>query len=230
MKSPDDFKTSRPRSYVLRQGRITPAQRTALDELMPKFGLSADAAFDPLTSFGRQAPLFLEIGFGNGETLLQTATAEPDHDFIGIEVHAPGVGHLLLGLTRLQIANVRVYRTDAAELLERQVPDSTFDGIMIYFPDPWPKSRHHKRRLIDTEFVELAASKLKPQGIFHAATDWRDYADQILEAAIRCERLTNCAIEGGFSARPPRRPLTKFERRGLAKGHGVWDIVFRRSD
>jgi tRNA (guanine-N7-)-methyltransferase len=219
---------ARIRSFVRRQGRITPGQRKALDELMPRFGLDPSLSLVPPSIFGRDAPVFVEIGFGNGETLAHLAGTQPEHDFIGIEVHPPGVGHLLLALERRGLSNVRVYSHDAVEVLERCVRDASLSGLFVFFPDPWHKKRHQKRRLINPEFVRLAAGKLRPGGLFHAATDWEDYAIQMLEVLGACPALVNAEPSGGFSERPAYRPETKFERRGQRLGHGVWDLVFRR--
>lgn len=215
------------RSYVLRQGRITASQQRALEELMPRYGLDPERCLDPASTFGRDAPLFLEIGFGNGDTLALMAAERPDQDFIGIEVHPPGIGHLLLEIARRGLTNVRVYRNDAVQVLNNAVPDGSLDGIRIFFPDPWHKKRHHKRRLINLEFVALAARKLKVGGHLHAATDWEDYAEQMRSALERNALLRNCSATG-FSPRPDYRPLTKFERRGQRLGHAVRDLIFIR--
>lgn len=196
---------------------------------MPRFGLDPARPLDALAAFGRDAPVFVEIGFGNGETLAQLAATQPEHDFLGIEVHPPGVGHLLLELQRRELSNVRVCVHDAVEVLERCIPDGSLAGLFVFFPDPWHKKRHHKRRLINPAFVRLAARKLGPGGIFHAATDWEEYALQMLDVLTACADLRNTAPSGGFSERPAYRPETKFERRGQRLGHGVWDLVFRRS-
>ncbi|MDD2767291.1 MAG: tRNA (guanosine(46)-N7)-methyltransferase TrmB [Methylococcus sp.] len=217
------------RSFVLRQGRITDSQRNALENLWPRYGLDPDAAFDPVAVFGRQAPLTLEIGFGNGESLAAMAECLPEEDFVGAEVHPPGVGHLLIELERRGLENVRVFRTDAVELLETRIPEASLARILVFFPDPWHKKRHHKRRLISPEFARLAASRLAPGGVFHAATDWEDYAMQMLEVLDGCEGLINQAPGTGFSERPAYRSLTKFENRGQRLGHGVWDLVYRRA-
>jgi tRNA (guanine-N7-)-methyltransferase len=217
------------RSFVLRQGRITASQKQALENLWPRYGLDPDAPFDPAAVFGRKAPLTLEIGFGNGESLAAMAQSLPEEDFIGAEVHPPGVGHLLIELERLGLKNVRVFRTDAVELLEKRIPEASLARILVFFPDPWHKKRHHKRRLITPEFARLASSRLAPGGVFHAATDWEDYAMQMLEVLNGCDLLVNRAPDGRFSERPPYRSLTKFENRGQRLGHGVWDLVYRRS-
>lgn len=216
------------RSFVRRQGRITPAQNLALENLWPSYGLDPQAPFDARRAFSRDAPLIVEIGFGNGESLAQIAAAAPEKNFLGIEVHRPGVGHLLLKVRALALENVRVYCGDAVEILRDKLEDQSLSGIQIFFPDPWHKKRHHKRRLISPEFARLAVRKLKSSGVFHAATDWEDYAWQMLQVLENCEGLTNAAGKGSFSERPGHRPLTKFEARGRNLGHRVWDVVFVR--
>jgi tRNA (guanine-N7-)-methyltransferase len=215
------------RSYVLRQGRITAAQSRAFESLYPRYGIPyAPQPLDARRVFGRDAPLVLEIGSGMGETTAEIAQARPEADFIAVEVHAPGVGSLHNRIEAEGIANLRVIRHDAHDVLAHMIPDAALAGLHIFFPDPWPKKRHHKRRLVQPEFVALAARKLAPGGILHAATDWRDYAEQML-AVFSAEPLleNSCA---GFAPRPAYRPLTKFEARGLKLGHGSWDLVFRR--
>jgi len=215
------------RSFVLRQGRVSNAQARARQELMPRFGIAfAPAQFDFHQAFGRVAPLILEIGFGMGETTATLAAQRPDLDFIGIEVHTPGVGSLLKVLDAEAIPNVRVIQHDAVEVLERMVADASLRGAHIFFPDPWPKKRHHKRRLIQPPLVALLAKKLEPEGYLHLATDWEDYAQQMLEVLSAEPSLINTAE--GFAPRPDSRPQTKFETRGLKLGHGVWDLVFRK--
>jgi tRNA (guanine-N7-)-methyltransferase len=216
------------RSYALRQGRLTAAQRKALDDLWPCYGIEPDCAFDPSAAFGREAPVVVEIGFGNGESLAQSAASSPDTDFLGIEVHRPGVGHLLLRLSRDGISNVRVYCADAVEVLSNNIADHSLAGINLFFPDPWPKQRHHKRRLVGPDFIDLAARKLARGGIFHAATDWEDYAQQMMGVLLNCEEMKSTLAEGAFAPRPAHRPRTKFESRGERLGHEVWDLIFVR--
>lgn len=218
------------RSFVLRQGRMTDGQRKALDNLWPRYGLEAAQPFEAATAFGREAPLILEIGFGNGESLLEQASQHPEWNFVGVEVHAPGIGHLLGELDKRGLTNVRVYRADAIQILEERIPDAGLDGIHLYFPDPWPKKRHHKRRIVNDDFVALIARKLRPGGFFHAATDWDDYALWMLEHLNRCLELANTAADGRFVEKAGRRPLTRFERRGTRLGHGVWDLLYKRSE
>ncbi|HKS94197.1 MAG TPA: tRNA (guanosine(46)-N7)-methyltransferase TrmB, partial [Gammaproteobacteria bacterium] len=217
------------RSFVLRQGRITRGQRTAFIRLMPRYGLDpAHGAFDFTSSFSRAARRTLEIGFGNGEMLLALARAQPGEDFIGIEVHRPGIGRLLLALDAEQLANVRVVCADAVEVLQRCVPDASLDAVLLFFPDPWPKKRHHKRRLVQAEFIALLAQKLKSGGRLQLATDWPDYAAQMLAVLNNSPAFSNCAADGGYAPRPAQRPPTKFERRGVALGHPVRDLAFVR--
>lgn len=215
------------RSYVLRQGRISHAQQRAYDSLLPRFGIPYQAnRLDLNQTFGRSAPTVLEIGFGMGESTAQIAQSRPDLNFIGVEVHTPGVGSLLKQIEERGLSNVRVIQHDAVEVLQHMMNESTLAGVHIFFPDPWPKLRHHKRRLIQPDFVRLIASRLQPGGYLHAATDWEAYAEQILATLSQEPLLENTA--DGYAARPDYRPLTKFEQRGLKLGHGVWDIVFRK--
>lgn len=215
------------RSYVLRQGRISSAQQRALDELTAKHALAfAPQPIDARAVFGRKAPLVLEIGSGMGETTAEIARARPETDFIAIEVHGPGVGSLLKRIEADGLANLRVIRHDAVDVLEHMIADGSLAGMHLFFPDPWPKKRHHKRRLVQPAFAALAARKLAPGGYLHAATDWPDYAAQMLAVLSAEPLLVNTAA--GYAPRPEYRPLTKFERRGLGLGHPVHDLVFRR--
>ena len=215
------------RSYVLRQGRVSNAQRRAHDTLLPRYGIEyADEPLDFDRVFGREAPRVLEIGFGMGETTATIAAAHPEIDYLALEVHTPGVGSLLKELDERGIGNVRIVQHDAVEVLTQMIPGASLDGAHIFVPDPWPKKRHHKRRLIQPPLVSLLASKLKPGGYVHAATDWEEYAQQILEVFEAEPLLENTADD--YAPRPGYRPLTKFEQRGLRLGHGVWDVVFRR--
>ena len=215
------------RSYVLRQGRVSKAQRRAHETLLPRYGIPyAKGELDLGGVFGRNAPRILEIGSGMGETTAQIAAAHPQTDYLALEVHTPGVGSLLKQLDEGRLTNVRVIQHDAVEVLEDMIAPGSFDGAHIFFPDPWPKKRHHKRRLIQPPFIALLASRLKPGGYVHAATDWQEYAQQILEVFSAEPTLANTAAD--YAPRPDYRPLTKFEQRGLRLGHGVWDIVFRR--
>jgi len=215
------------RSYVLRQGRVSNAQRRAHDTLLPRLGVPySPQRLDLDRLFGRTAPRILEIGFGMGETTASIASAHPQNDYLALEVHTPGVGSLLKTLEERGIGNVRIVQHDAVEVLEHMIAPDTFDGAHIFFPDPWPKKRHHKRRLLKPAFVSLLASRLKPGGYVHVATDWEEYAQQILEVLSAEPALRNSSE--AYAPRPDYRPLTKFEQRGLKLGHGVWDVIFRR--
>lgn len=215
------------RSYVLRQGRVTGAQQRACDELLPRIGIPySREPLDLDRAFGRASPKILEIGFGMGETTARIAADHPQNDYLGIEVHTPGVGSLLKRAAELGLTNIRVIQHDAVEVVERMIPPGSLDGAHIFFPDPWPKKRHHKRRLIQPPFVALLASRMKHGAYVHVATDWEDYAQQIMEVLSAEPLLANTA--DGYAPRPGHRPLTKFENRGLKLGHGVWDLVFRR--
>jgi tRNA (guanine-N7-)-methyltransferase len=211
----------------LRQGRFSRGQQRAYSELLPRFGVSyRSEPLDFAQLFGRKAPVVLEIGFGMGETTARIAAENPATNYLGIEVHAPGVGSLLRQVEELALANVRVVTHDAVEVLRDMVPPGSLAAMHVFFPDPWPKKRHHKRRLIQPEFAALAASRLAPGGRLHVATDWQDYAEHVLAVLSAVPLLRNTA--GGFAPRPPTRPETKFERRGLKLGHGVWDLLFTR--
>jgi tRNA (guanine-N7-)-methyltransferase len=217
------------RSYVLRTGRMTLVQRRGLDEHWARWGLEYDGcelAYDAV--FGRTGPVVLEIGFGMGQSLLATAQAKAETNFIGIEVYRPGVGKLLHGMDKGGVDNIRMYCHDAVEILRDCIPDASLDTVQIFFPDPWHKKRHNKRRLIQPSFVALLTSKLKTGGIVHLATDWEDYARQMMVVLSAAESLSNTAGDGQFAPRPEYRPLTKFEMRGTQLGHGVWDLVFSR--
>ncbi len=215
------------RSFVLRQGRISNAQQRALEGLLPRFGIPFQGSLLDLDeAFGRAAPKILEIGFGMGETTAAIAAAHPENDYLGVEVHSPGVGSLLKQIEEQGLTNLRVIQHDAVEVLKHMIAPGALSGVHIFFPDPWHKKRHHKRRLIQPELVALLSDRLRPGGYIHAATDWQEYAEHILAVLSAEPRLTNTAQ--GYAPRPEYRPLTKFERRGLRLGHGVWDIVFRR--
>jgi tRNA (guanine-N7-)-methyltransferase len=218
------------RSFVCRGGRMTRAQRRALAESWERFGVEAGIVLNPAKLFGRRAPLILEIGFGNGESLAAMAAANPEMDHLGIEVYRPGIGHLLLRAAELGLTNLRVMHADAVEVLERQLPDECLDRVHIFFPDPWPKARHHKRRLVQPPFVSLLVRKLKPAGQLHVATDCEDYARSILHVLSTAGGLTNKATRDGFALRPASRPPTKFEQRGRGLGYDIWDMLFERCD
>jgi tRNA (guanine-N7-)-methyltransferase len=215
------------RSYVLRQGRFSPAQQRAYAELMPRLGVAySPQPLDFTSLFDRKGPVVAEIGSGMGETTVRIAAENPDSDYLAIEVHAPGVGSLLRRIAEEGLTNVRVVQHDAVEVLRDMVPSESLAAIHVFFPDPWPKKRHHKRRLVQPAFADLAASRLAPEGRLHVATDWQEYAERILEVLTATHGLRNTAE--GFAPRPPWRPETKFERRGRRLGHGVWDVLFTR--
>jgi tRNA (guanine-N7-)-methyltransferase len=215
------------RSYVLRAGRMGPGQQRALDELGPRFVLPfAPQPLDFAVLFGRSAPTVLEIGFGMGDATAQVAAALPGTDFIGIEVHRPGVGALLKRIGERRLTNLRLVQHDAVEVLEQMIPPGSLAGVHIWFPDPWHKKRHHKRRLIQGDFVARLATRLAPDGYLHCATDWLPYAQQVLEVLAAEPALLSAA--SGFAPKPAWRPLTKFEARGMKLGHGVYDLLYRR--
>jgi tRNA (guanine-N7-)-methyltransferase len=215
------------RSYVRRQGRMSPAQQRACDEFLPRFGVAfTPAVLDLVQAFGRAAPVILEIGFGMGETTAAVAQAHPHVDFLGVEVHLPGVGALLKRVDELGLGNVRVIRHDAVEVVDAMIAPDSLAAVHVYFPDPWPKKRHHKRRLLSPSFVRALGDRIAPGGYLHVATDWTPYAEEILATLAAEPRLENTAT--GYAPRPPWRPETKFERRGRKLGHAVHDLVFKR--
>jgi tRNA (guanine-N7-)-methyltransferase len=223
---PEQFRR-RIRSFVTRAGRVSTGQRRALDELGPRFVLPFDGQpLDWEKTFGRAAPRVLEIGFGMGATTAEIAARRPGDDFLGIEVHEPGVGALLKLIEEQQLTNIRIIQHDAVEVIEQMLPENSLDGVHIYFPDPWHKARHHKRRLIQPAFVATLASRVKTGGYIHLATDWENYAEQMLEVLSADPSLKNTASD--YAPRPDYRPVTKFERRGLRLGHGVWDLLFKK--
>jgi tRNA (guanine-N7-)-methyltransferase len=229
-KSAKDKDFRRPvRSYVLRGGRLTEGQKRALEDLWPRFGVPAGS--DPLDFrqlFGNRNPVIMEIGFGDGDATWRMAHAHPDENYLGVEVHRPGIGRLLLRLEREGIDNVRIAMGDAVEWLRRRVPDGSLDGVRIYFPDPWPKKRHHKRRIVQPEFIRLLASRMKGGATLHLATDWEPYAGHMLQVVQSVPEFENLSPTGGFSPPPDWRPRTKYERRGERLGHRVYDLLFRR--
>ena len=215
---------------MLRAGRITAAQKRALEELLPRYGIPfAPGPLDLDRAFGRSAPRVLEIGFGNGDTLVELAAAAPDRDFIGVEVHPPGVGHCLLEIESRGLRNVRVIAHDAVEVLSQQLAPDSLDEVLLYFPDPWPKKRHHKRRIVQPGFAALVADRLKPGGAFRLATDWEPYAAWMLEVLGASPELENVAADGGC-VEHPGRSATRFENRGRRLGHAVFDLEFRRRE
>lgn len=217
------------RSFVKREGRLTPGQERALKEQWENFGIDAgDERLNFAEIFGREAPVNLEIGFGKGEALLNMGQLHPDRDYIGIEVHRPGVGHLLHQIVEHNLKNVRAMTEDAVEVLKKQIPDNSLDKVFLFFPDPWHKKKHHKRRILQPEFAELIASKLKTGGHFHLATDWEHYAEQMMEVMSASASYKNTAGENNYAPRFEDRPITKFERRGQRLGHGTWDLDFEK--
>jgi tRNA (guanine-N7-)-methyltransferase len=230
-KDPSDVRLRSVRSFVLRQGRATAGQERALTQLWPKYGVEySPARLDLQALFGRAAPRMLEIGFGAGEALLEFATAHPEMDCIGIEVHRPGVGRLLLGAEASALRNLRVICHDAVEVLQQQLAPASIALVHIFFPDPWPKKRHHKRRLIQPPFVELLAKAIAPGGTLRLATDWEPYAQHMREVLDASAAFVNVASEAGFVVRSAERALTRFEQRGQRLGHGVWDLEYRRTN
>lgn len=220
--------TPRIKSFIRRIGRMTSAQRYALDTLWEKYCLHDESICDFAKIFGRHAPIILEIGFGNGESLAKMAIENATNDYIGIEVHKPGVGNLLAQLEKQGITNVRIFYHDAIEILEKCIPAHSLSAIYLFFPDPWHKRKHHKRRLVQFSFVHLMAQKLVAGGYFYMATDWQHYAQHSLKILTATEQFTNQSPTQGYCPRPDNRPLTKFEQRGLRLGHDVWDLIFRR--
>ena len=217
------------KSYVLRAGRKGSGQQRAVQELGPRFVCPYQAApLNVTTAFGRTAPLVLEIGFGMGQATAEVALAQPQTNFLGVEVHAPGVGALLKRMGELGLSNIRIIQHDAVEVLTHMLTPASLAGVHIWFPDPWHKKRHHKRRLIQPSLVSLLASRLACCGSLHCATDWQPYAEQMLEVLGAESQLVNTAPSGGYAARPETRPLTKFEWRGQLLGHGVWDLIYQR--
>jgi len=219
------------RSYVLREGRITLAQERAFQDLWPRFGIDwkPGELMDLGALFGNPRPVYLEIGFGNGETLAEMAASHPERNHLGIEVHRPGVGHLLMEIERRGLTNLRLCRHDAVEILEQGLERASLMGVYLFFPDPWPKRRHRKRRILTPGLVRLLARVIRPGGLFHAATDWEQYAQQMLELLGAADDLfENAAGPGAFAQRPKERPMTRFERRGTRLGHQVRDLIFHR--
>lgn len=217
------------RSFVKREGRLTKGQAAALERTWPRMGLTYEQGLLDLEQvFGRQAPTVLEIGFGMGKSLVAMAKAAPEKNFIGIEVHRPGVGACLMDAEKAELTNLRVYEHDAVEVLRDCIADGSLATVQVFFPDPWHKKRHHKRRLIQSEFVEALRKKLAIGGVLHLATDWENYAEHMLEVMSAASQWRNLASDNAYIPRPEERPLTKFEQRGERLGHGVWDIKFER--
>jgi tRNA (guanine-N7-)-methyltransferase len=216
------------KSYVLRQGRLTRGQQQALDQLWPVYGIDfKPERLDLAALFHRTAAITLEVGFGNGNSLVQQAASNPQNNYLGIEVHRPGIGRLLHLAGNAGITNVRVINHDAVEVLQLQIPDQSLDCVQLFFPDPWHKKRHHKRRIVKAEFIQLIHQKLKPGGQFHLATDWQDYAEHMLAEMEQARGFSNTSGKGNY-AENTDRPLTKFEQRGQRLGHGIWDLIYRK--
>ncbi|MBR9858668.1 MAG: tRNA (guanosine(46)-N7)-methyltransferase TrmB [Gammaproteobacteria bacterium] len=226
----NDLRKRKIRSFVRREGRLTKGQEKAMAEQWPVMGIEYSAEqLDLDAVFGRAAPRVLEIGFGMGASLVEMARVAPELDYIGIEVHTPGVGACLMGAAEAGLTNLRVMCHDAVEVFEHMLPEQSLDRVQLFFPDPWHKTRHHKRRIVQPAFVEMLRSKLKIGGEFHMATDWENYAEHMLEVMNAAPGYTNATTEGDYMPRPDYRPLTKFEQRGHRLGHGVWDLIFTRT-
>ena len=216
------------RSFVLRQGRLTRGQEQAIASVWPIYGIErAESVLDMERLFNRSVPVTLEIGFGDGVSLAEMAKSAPEKDFIGIEVHRPGVGRLLHLINEQGLTNVRVMDDDAVEIIKHRIPEQSLDCVQLFFPDPWHKKRHNKRRIVQPEFVSLIASRLKADGVFHLATDWEPYAEHMAEVMEASDEFVSLA-SSPYSDKPESRPTTKFERRGLKLGHGVWDLLYRK--
>lgn len=229
---PEDNSQKRHReikSFVLRQGRLTTAQQNALDNHWQDYGIDfSEQRLEFNQLFNNDNDVFIEIGFGNGESLLQQAISHPQINFIGIEVHGPGVGHLIHHANKEGLSNIKVIRHDAVEVLKQQVPDNSIKQLQLFFPDPWHKKKHNKRRILNPAFIQLAHEKLTPSGLFHMATDWQHYAEQMLEQMDDAEGFLNTAGKGQYSTNKGSRCETKFERRGIKLGHGVWDLIYKK--
>lgn len=218
------------RSFVIRNGRMTDSQKSALELLLPVYGVPfTETPIDFHELFGNPFPVWLEIGFGNGDALIEMASLQPQINFLGIEVHAPGVGHLLAGIKQAGLSNVRVMRHDAVETLTTMIPANSLARVLLFFPDPWHKKRHHKRRILQAETVQLIHTALVPGGTLHCATDWEEYAEGMLEVLNAESQLENQGEESGYALKPSYRPITKFEQRGLRLGHRVHDLLFEKS-
>lgn len=217
------------KSFVLRTGRMTDGQRRAYEINLAELGLQrSDGMQNFENTFGRVAPVVLEIGFGMGDSLAEMAANAPENDFIGVEVHTPGVGRLMYLVQDAGLKNVRTYEDDAVEVLAQCIPDNSLSRVQVYFPDPWHKARHHKRRLIQPQFVQALRSKLSVGGVLHLATDWENYAEHMMDVMSEAEGYSNMAGDRAYSPRPDYRPITKFEKRGERLGHGVWDLLFTK--
>ena len=217
------------RSFVKREGRLTAGQQRALDVLWPEFGIDYSTnTLDFTQLFDKPAPVVLEIGFGNGDSLFQMAQNHPDRNYIGIEVHRPGVGHLLQLIETHNLKNLKIICHDAVDVIEQQIADNSLDRVQLFFPDPWHKKKHNKRRIVQEKFINLLAKKIKIDGFLHMATDWQDYAEHMLEVLMKNSNFENTSADNTYVPRPDDRPVTKFEKRGHRLGHGVWDLIFKR--
>ncbi len=217
------------RSFVLRGGRLTEGQKRALTELWPRFGIAESTGMlDFRQLFGNTGTVVLDIGFGNGESTWQMAHDRPDENYLGVEVHRPGIGHLLLKIEQHKLENIRVACEDAVEFVRLRISDGSLGVVRLYFPDPWPKKRHHKRRIVQPGFVNLLAHKLAYDGVFHVATDWTDYAEHVLTVMASCSQFENVSEMGDYSPRPASRVVTRYENRGRKLGHQVYDLIFRK--
>lgn len=219
------------KSFVLRAGRMTEGQQKAMDTVWPQMGLElSQGALDLTEVFGREAPVVLEIGFGMGDSLIEMAKDQPEKNYIGIEVHRPGVGRLLSNAEKAGLSNIRVFCDDAIEVLAQCIPDGSLSTVQLFFPDPWHKKKHHKRRIVQLAFAETLRQKLKIGGQFHMATDWENYAEHMMEVMSAAPGYQNSAGPGEYSPQPEWRPVTKFQKRGERLGHGVWDLMFERTE
>lgn len=221
--------TARIKTFMPRSSPLNSSQQRGLDEYAPRYLLKlADGALDPQAAFGRIAPLTVEIGFGMGHTLVEMAATSPDRDFIGIEIHKPGVAQLCFDTGTRELTNLRCYSEDAVEVLDKAIADASVDTLQLFFPDPWQKARHHKRRFVRPDLIALVRRKLRIGGRFHMATDWQPYAEWMLEHMEQAPGYANAHAPGQYHPRPDWRPLTKFEKRGQNQGHGVWDLIYER--
>ncbi len=214
------------RSFVMRTSKMTAGQKRAIEELLPLFQLDENKNFNGRTAFGNENPVCLDIGFGNGESLIHIAKLQPEVNFVGMEVHTPGVGHLLLQIEKYKLDNIRIYQHDGTEVLKECFKENSIDAMHIYFPDPWHKKRHHKRRLIQAGFLEMVIPKLKNQARMHIATDWQQYAEHIQDVFEHFPQFKNIEANNNFTAKPEWRPITKFERRGINLGHNSYDLIY----
>ncbi len=217
------------RSFVLRKGKMTSGQRKAVDKLMPIYAFDPDTLIDFQQLYGNDQPVWLDIGFGNGESIIHAAQLYPEVNFLGIEVHLPGVGHLLMAIEELGLTNVRIIRNDAVDMMQLYMADASLAAVHVYFPDPWHKKRHHKRRIMNQDFLDLVQKKLRSGGRLHYASDWQPYAEEVQTLLGHNSWLKNQQADNGFAARPDWRPVTKFERRGIKLNHGTYDLIMQKT-